>query len=200
MGKPVIGLTGPTGAGKSTVAAALKRLGCAVVDADQIAREIVGRGECLRRLKKAFGEDIAPEGNLDRQILARRAFSDSKSTALLNSITHPAVIAEAKKRIGELERSGCRAVVLDAPLLFESGTQDLCSAVIAVVAPYQVRMRRIMDRDRILEDAARERMSAQHSPEYYLARSDYFLDGSHDRKTVERNAAFLLEKITGDAG
>ncbi|HAH78318.1 MAG TPA: dephospho-CoA kinase [Ruminococcaceae bacterium] len=197
MDKPVIGLTGPTGAGKSTVAAVFRRLGCAVIDADRIARSAVETPACLARLRAAFGPDVAPGGALDRGELARRAFASPQATALLNAITHPAVIAESKRRIAGAREGACRAVVVDAPLLFESGAQTLCTVTVAVTAPEEKRLARILRRDGISEQAARERMGAQHGAEYYTRRADYALDGGRERAAVERAAARLLERILG---
>ncbi len=200
MGKPVIGLTGPTGAGKSTVAAVFRKLGCAVIDADRIAREVVERPACLARLQEAFGRDIAPGGALDRRELARRAFASPQAAAKLNAATHPAVIAEAEKRIARAMKGGCRAVVVDAPLLFESGADRLCGATVAVVAPAEVRLKRIMRRDGIAEGPARERMGAQPGAEYYAGRADHVLDGGLPQTDVEESAARLLGRILGGTG
>lgn len=200
MGKPVIGLTGPTGAGKSTVAAVFRKLGCAVIDADRIARGVVEQPACLARLQEAFGRDIAPGGVLDRRELAHRAFSSPQATAKLDAATHPAVIAEAEKRIALAMESGCRAVVVDAALLFESGAGRLCDATVAVVAPAQVRLARIMRRDGLAEGPARERMGAQHGAEYYAGRADHVLDGGLPQAAVEAAAARLLGRILGGAG
>ena len=200
MGKPpVIGLTGPTGAGKSTVAEALRRLGCAVVDADAAARNVTGQPRCLLKLREAFGADIiGPDGALDRKTLSQKAFAGPEATRLLNSITHPAIFEACIRQIKEAQQKGCRAVILDAPLLFESGAERLCGATIAVTAPPEARLKRIMARDRIGEKLARERMEAQHGEEYYTARADYTFSGTTDWSVLNQKAAELLEKILED--
>lgn len=196
MSKPVIGLTGPTGAGKSTVAAALKKLGCAVVDADRIARETVGEKECLEALRRAFGGDIAgPDGKLDRRLLAQRAFSSPENTRRLNSITHPLILKESVRRIEKEKRNGIRAVILDAPLLFESGADSLCDTTIAVVTSEESRLKRIMARDQITREQALERMKAQHDGAYYTSRAAYPFDGSIGWGEFDGAVAALLERI-----
>lgn len=196
MNKPVIGLTGPTGAGKSTVAAAFAKLGCAVIDADVLARQAVQDPECLAALAGAFGADIvAPDGSLDRRLLAKRAFPSPEKTETLNRITHPAVLKETVRRIAELKKSGAAAVVLDAPLLFESGADSLCDTTVAVTAPPESRLRRIMARDGISEETARERMNAQHPNEYYEQRAAHRFDGCTDYAVLEDGIASLLEEI-----
>lgn len=200
MGKPyVIGLTGPTGSGKSTVAQALQRLGCAIVDADAAARSVAEQPACLAKLKEAFGADITgPDGALDRKTLSKRAFAGPEATRRLNSITHPAIFEACIRQIREAQQAGCKAVILDAPLLFESGAERLCDAVIAVTAAPESRLRRIMARDNIGEDLARARMEAQHGEEYYTQRAGYAFSGSTDWSVLDKKAGELLERILED--
>ena len=197
---PVIGLTGPTGAGKSTVAAAFRKLGCAVVDADRTARLVTDRPECLARLQEAFGRGIVePDGHLSRKELARRAFSSPENTRLLNEITHPAIVSACREQVEQAQSSGeCRAVILDAPLLFESGTQHLCDATVAVITPDDSRRKRIMARDGISEDAARRRMAAQHDNVYYRRNAGYTFDGSTAWDIFDEAAAALLGRVMRD--
>lgn len=196
MIKPVIGLTGPTGAGKSTVAAAFQKLGCIIVDADRIARTIADQPDCLAHLKETFGEDIIrPNGSLDRQKLASKAFCSPQNTAKLNAVTHPAIIAECKKQLAAAQAQNCKAVILDAPLLFESNAQDLCRATVAVITADASRLKRIMARDNISEEAARERMNAQHGCEYYRQKADFTFDGSTDWSMFDEQVGALLDRI-----
>lgn len=198
MNKPVIGLTGPTGAGKSTVAGVLQDLGCSIVDADRIARSITRQPSCLNKLQEAFGADIiGKDGALDRQLLAKRAFSSPENTARLNAITHPAVIAESNRQIAAAAQTECRAVILDAPLLFESGGQALCDATIAVLLAPQSRLRRIMARDGITREQAQARMNAQNPDSYYEENADYIFDGGTDWSVLKDGVASLLNKILG---
>lgn len=199
MLKPVIGLTGPTGAGKSTVASLLRQNGCAVVDADVLAREAAEREDCLAKLKEAFGADlVGNDGRLDRRLLAERAFSTPGNAERLNAITHPAIMADAAERIAAARRSEAKAVVLDAALLFESGADRLCDTTVAVTAPEASRLRRIMARDGITEELARERMKNQHDASYYTERADYAFDGTARWSELSGKAGELLRRILRD--
>lgn len=194
MRKPVIGLTGPTGAGKSTVAGALRKLGCAVIDADRVAREVTDRPECREKLRNSFGKDIVcPDGSLNRGLLAERAFSSPEKTQLLNHITHPAVLKEFTRRMEAEEQSGARAVILDVPLLFESGADSLCDTTVAVITPAESRRKRIMARDGITGEQARKRMDAQHGETYYSGRAAYIFDGSTPLDAFDGAVAALLD-------
>lgn len=199
MNKPVVGLTGPTGSGKSTVAAAFRELGCAVIDADILARKAAQRPDCIAALSSEFGADIvSADGSLDRRLLAKRAFSSPGRTERLNQITHPAIKEETVRRIGELRGGGAKAVILDAPLLFESGADSLCNTTVAVTAPPEIRLKRIMKRDGITEEAAKERMNVQNPNEFYEKRAEYVFDGCAGLCAVKDIAASLLKRILGE--
>lgn len=199
MRKPVIGLTGPTGAGKSTVAAAFRKLGCGVIDADVLAREAVQKQSCLLALSSAFGADILKaDGSLDRALLAKRAFADSEKAKLLNQITHPVILDDTVLKIKELKNSEAIAVVLDAALLFESGADSFCDTTVAVTAPAESRLRRIMKRDKITEKAAGERMNAQNLNEFYEERAKYVFDGCVEYGLLKKRVACLLKQILGE--
>ena len=161
MQMPVIGLTGPTGAGKSTAAGMLAALGCGVVDGDALAREITAPGSpVLTQLAARFGEDIICKGEcLDRALLAERAFADEKSRRDLGLITHPAITALALTRAKALQ--GARAVVFDAAALLESEMAHACDHILVITAPEALRLERILKRGGVSQRAARQRIAAQ---------------------------------------
>ncbi|MGX8701489.1 dephospho-CoA kinase [Caproiciproducens sp.] len=195
----VIGLTGPTGAGKSTVAAAFQKAGCLIVDADRIARETIADEKCLAALKAEFGNDIVGEDNrLNRTLLAQRAFADKKSTERLNAITHPLIKEEMIRKIAEYRQQTAKAIILDAPLLFESGVDSLCTTSVAVAAPVEVRLYRIVNRDSITPELARARMSTQQDDAYYSSRARYQLTGTMSDGDIQERVNQLLERIIGD--
>ena len=165
----VVGLTGPTGAGKSTVADAWRQAGIPIVDADEMARRVVEpHSPCLAALTATFTDAILnADGTLDRRELARRAFADPSATKTLNDITHPAIMAAIRQELENLADNGHALAVLDAPLLFEAGADALCDRVIAVTAPAEMRLARIMARDGIDRDAALLRMHAQPDDAFY---------------------------------
>ena len=173
----IIGLTGLTGAGKSTVAQKLIAYGCYHIDADKVAREVINNNENVKnKLKKRFGNDVInADGTTNRPLLASRAFADEESTNALNEITHPAVIEEIKSIIKDMEEVGYRGIIIDAIALFESGLDSLCDFNVTVIAPKEIRLERIMKRDNITEEKALERINAQKDESFFTSRADFVL-------------------------
>ncbi|MBQ8503102.1 MAG: dephospho-CoA kinase [Clostridia bacterium] len=169
----VIGLTGKTGAGKSTVAEYLRTKGCFIIDGDKIARDILLPGKpAVKELSDFFGEDIIlPDGNIDRRLVAQRAFSTPENTKMLNSVTHPHITKQFKADIIKAEKEGCRAAVIDAAALLESDCKNLCQKIVVVTAPEEIRLQRILKRDGISVEAAMTRIKAQRDDEYYFSRA-----------------------------
>lgn len=188
-----LGLTGPTGAGKSTVARLLEQNGIPLVDADAIARTVTEKGSpVLSALADTFGKDILfPDGSLDRRALAAVAFSSKENTEKLNAVTHPAILARIRRALADATSD---AVVLDAPLLFETGLDALCDHTAAIVADEAVRLARITARDGISEEEAKKRMAVQSDTAFYAARADILLYNNGDRSPAML-AADLLAQI-----
>lgn len=172
-----IGLTGKTGAGKSTVADLLKEKGCYIIDGDVIARQITEKGsEVLPILQKEFGEDILDKnGELIRKKLAQRAFSSKENTAVLNSITHPVIKERSLIEIKNAESLGYKTAIIDAAALLDSDCKDLCDKIIVVTAPEEIRLERILQRDGITPEQAMTRINAQKSDEYYFSHADIII-------------------------
>lgn len=172
-----IGLTGKTGAGKSTVALYLKSKGCLIVDGDLIARQITEKGsEVLLELQNAFGEDILDEnGCLIRKLLAERAFATRESTDKLNSITHPHIKRKCEEEIEKGKKDGYTVFVIDAAALLESSCKELCDKIVVVTAPEDIRLDRILKRDNISISQAQRRINAQKEDEYYFSRADIII-------------------------
>lgn len=173
----IIGLTGLTGAGKSTVAQKLMAYGCYHVDADRVARDVINNNENVKnKLKERFGDDVVnTDGTTNRPVLASRAFADEQSTNDLNAITHPAVTEEIKSIIKDMEEVGYRGIIIDAIALFESGEDALCDFTVAVVAPEDIRLERIMKRDNITKEKALERINAQKDESFFTSKADFVL-------------------------
>lgn len=189
----IIGLTGASGSGKSTVVAAL---GFPVVDADKAARVAVEDKDCLNALVESFGKEILNEDKtLNRKELAKRAFISKEKTDVLNSITHPFIIKIMNDEIEKLKLNGEKAIVLDAPQLFEAKCEDICDVVIGVLADKNIRMKRIIARDNINEDDASIRLSAEKSDEFFKSRCDYVIINNGSVETLKLNADEILRKI-----
>jgi dephospho-CoA kinase len=173
----IIGLTGLTGAGKSTVAQKLMAYGCYHIDADKVAREVINNNENVKnKLKERFGNDVInADGTTNRPVLASRAFASEENTNALNEITHPAVTEEIQSIIKDMEEVGYRGVIIDAIALFESGEDKLCDFTVAVVAPRDIRLERIMNRDNITEEKALERINAQKDEKFFTEKADFIL-------------------------
>ncbi len=191
-----IGLTGQTGAGKSTVSEFAKKMGYKVIDADKVAREVMKSGsECVKRLAEVFGSDIIKDdGSLNRKLLAQRAFSSKENTTILNSITHPAIIARVREYIDIYAKEN-DVILFDAPQLFESGGDRICDSIIAVTAPVDVRLQRILFRDGISEKEALMRINAQFGEDFFRANCDHIIDGSRSLEDVERQFEEIMKKV-----
>ncbi len=191
MNSFILGLTGQTGAGKSTVARFFKENNIPIIDADQIAHSVINdEKQCLADIVLEYGIFVLyANGTLNRKKLAKIVFSDKDKLKRLNQITFPYIIAKIKSTIDQHKKSGESLVVLDAPLMYESGADKLCSTVIAVIADADIRMNRILIRDRLTDDEARNRINSQHQDDFYRSRADHILinDGSIKELAVSLN-------------
>ena len=190
----VIGLTGQTGAGKSTVSEVFQKRGFAVVNADLIARKVAEPSHpCLHEVFAAFGETVrCPDGTLNRKALAAIVFHDRAQLERLNGIMYPHITAMVREAFAEAERQGKIFALLDAPTLFESGEDALCDCIVSVIAPKDVRKQRIMARDGLTASEADARMNAQLSEEFFTEHSDLVIrnDGTiRDLAAAAENAA-----------
>ena len=170
----IYGLTGKTGAGKSTVAALLKEKGWYVIDGDVLARQVTEIGSpVLQTLADAFGADILrPDGSLDRKGLVRKVNSLPDGKQKLDAITHPAIDVLVREDVRKAQNAGFERCVFDAAALLESPSKALCEKIIVVFAPEDVRLARILARDGLSEADARARMRMQKNDDYYLTQAD----------------------------
>lgn len=198
----VIGLTGQTGAGKSTVCTLLTNRGLRVIDADLVARRVVESGEkCLLDLAIEFGIEILnADGTLNRRRLADIAFRDKEKRMRLNQITHPYILAEIQAESEALLRAGATAVFLDAPTLFESGGDALCDKIVSIVAPVEDRIIRIMSRDGLTRNQALARVRAQHHDAFYTERSDFVIENGADLSALRVLVIEMLERFGVGSG
>ena len=197
----LVGLTGGIGSGKSTVAARLAEHGVPVVDADQVAREIVEPGEpALDDLVTHFGERILdPDGRLDRAGLAAIAFVDEEQRAALNAITHPRIGERIAARLQQLDEDGVEIAVLDHPLLLEGDPTGRVDTIVVVLAPEDVRVRRLVEQRGLDEDDVRARMRAQVSDEVRRKVADHVIDNDGDLEVLQERTDALLARLRDEA-
>ena len=185
-GKIVVGITGCTGAGKTSLLHALEREGACILDCDKIYHEMLESDESLRKaLRAAFGGTIfRADGTVDVHALGLIVFQDAEKLATLDAIVRAHVPRECARRMAESDK---KLIGLDAIKLIECGLGAICDATVAVTAPEEVRVRRIMARDGITEEYARARIAAQQAAEYFRAQCG--CEFVNDLPTVEASAA-----------
>ena len=189
----VIGLTGPTGSGKSSLSKTAEKFGFKVIDCDKTAREATKKGtEGLKTLVLAFGEDILlPDGNLNRKALAALAFKDKESTDRLNKTILP-FIADIV-----IKQSHNQDTLLDAPTLFESGINKICNKTVAVLADRDIRLKRIIERDNLTLKEAETRINAGKDEKFFKENADYVLYNNGDKNAFLERFSDILKEITG---
>lgn len=198
MGKAlVVGLTGPIGSGKSSVASIFLSRGYVSVDADKLAKKVVEKGSTtLDVLALKFGEDIInTDGTLNRKMLAKKAFATKESTELLNSITHPAILELVKKEIEENVKLGNTKIIYDAPQLFESGSDSLCSKVLCVIAEKEQRIKRVKKRDNMPQADIENRISVQYSDDFFTEKSDYVIENNSTLEELKIRVDEVIDEI-----
>lgn len=197
--RTVIGLTGPSGAGKGMAGKIFEENGIPCIDTDLVYRKLLmPPSECLDELCVYFGKGItADNGTLDRRKLAKVVFGkgNEEKLAVLNSISHRHILNKVREIIKEYNNNGFFVVAVDAPLLFESGFYSECDLIVSVVAPYHERLSRIVMRDGISEEAAEMRLSAQHDDKYYTERSDYVINNDGDTEKLMLHTLKIIKDI-----
>lgn len=196
----IIGLCGGSGSGKGTVSLFFEKMGFAHVDADAIYREITSSpSDCLRELVLEFGNSIlTKEGALDRRRLAAMVFEgdDSERKRLeLNRISHKYVLRKMREEIRRYAELGIAAVLVDAPLLFESGFDSECEKIVSVIAERDIRIKRITQRDGISDSQAIARINSQISDESLIEKSDYIIVNNGSLSELEEQVTSCAADI-----
>ena len=189
-----VGLTGGIASGKSTVAAMFRELGAHLIDADLLARRAVEPGSpALEEIKREFGpRAVGPDGGLDRAFLRQRIFSDEAARARLNSIVHPRVneLMQAEKTaLGREDPQG--VLLVDVPLLYETGGQDRFAAVVVVYVPREVQIARLMERDRADRGQAEQALAAQMPLEQKRSRAKFVVDNSGSMEETRKQVVVV---------
>lgn len=176
----ILGLTGGIASGKSTVSAYLAQNGALIIDADLIARQVVAKKSSgLKQIVAKFGEEIlTASGELDRKKLGKLVFSNKELLKALTDITGPLIRAEILREIQAAKKAQVKLVVLDIPLLFETGYQTLCDKVMVVTIPSKLQLERVMKRDNLSAAEARKRIANQLPASKRNELADVLIDNS----------------------
>lgn len=201
----VIGLTGGIASGKSLVCGFFRDLGAHVIDADAVAREVVAPGsEALAEIAAAFGSSVLrPDGSLDRRAMADRIFRDPNARLTLNTITHPRI---RRRILQEIEQIGARSpeavVVIDIPLLLDVAPRDAypLDGIVVVHVDEATQRARLMARDGITEDEARQRLAAQRPLREKVAEATWVIDNSGSPEATRRQVEALWRELRHGLG
>lgn len=188
----IVGITGSSGAGKTTICGILKeKYHAEIIDADEIAKKLSKRGTMyLKSIVEYFGDDIVnPQGELKRKELASLIYEDEEKRNQLNKLTFHYVVEEIKQNINKVK--GKELIVIDAPLLFESKLNQICDFVIGVIAEQDTKVERICNRDNISEDVAKKRIQIQIDNDFITENADYIIYNNKDISKLENQ----IEKI-----
>ena len=193
----IIGITGPSGAGKSFVCTYLAKRNIPIIDADEVYHSLLtGGSPCTLALAKEFGKEILDNNRApDRKKLGAIVFSSDEKLQKLNSIVLGFVIDKINEMIAELSAAGEKNVAVDAPTLIESGFHKECDSVVSILAPKEVRIKRICERDGISKDRAILRINAQKNDDFYKNNSDHIIINDADEDTFYKKAEELFCRI-----
>jgi dephospho-CoA kinase len=192
-----IAITGGAGTGKSTVSRMFKELGAVVLDADQIAREAVAVDTpAWQELRRLFGPDFFHEnGTLNRSKLAQRIFADPEARRQINALIHPLVAQELQEKVADLERRGVDLVLVEVPLLFETGREGSFDRVVVVSSSENDQIRRLKSRDHRGDEEIRGILQAQWPLADKVARADYVVDNGGELSFTQEQVKRIWEKL-----
>ena len=197
----ILGLTGQSGAGKGVVASLLKEHGIPAVDADAVYHELLRPpSPCLDELRAEFSDAILnADGTLNRPALSALVFAptDEGKARLrrLNEITHRYVVEQTLAMLEEYEKRGCRAAVIDAPLLIEAGLHRNCDHVIAVLADREIRIARLLERDRLSIEQISARLDAQREVSFYMEHADMLIYNNGTIDELKASVCSLISEV-----
>ncbi|MDB4985681.1 MAG: Dephospho-CoA kinase [Myxococcaceae bacterium] len=203
MTVPVVGLTGGIASGKSTVARAFLERGIPVVDADQLAREVVApASEGLLAIRQAFGDGVLlPDGSLDRRAVGALVFADAALRMKLNAIVHPLVVRLSAERLAALQKETIPYMIYEAPLIVENGLHRTMRALIVVALEVPLQLERLMQRDGLDRAGAMSRIEAQSPLSKKLEAADFVIDNGQSLSSLSAQVdsvhAQLLARFAG---
>jgi L-threonylcarbamoyladenylate synthase len=187
----IIGITGGTGCGKTTLLNSIRKLGGQVIDCDEVYHRLLRHDEAMLSAIETRFPGVVEKGALNRKKLGAIVFNDEQALQDLNAITHAAVKQAVLQEMPPVPS----LIAIDAIALFESGLAGLCDVTVAVTAPVEDRVKRLMNRDNISEDYARSRIAAQHTEDWFRQRCDHVLENSGDLSAFATKCVAFLDEV-----
>ena len=196
----IIGLTGPSGAGKTLFSFFLCAKGCPCINADELYHSmLIPPSILLDAIRREFGDEFFNEnGELDRKALGKFVFSSKEKLEFLNATVLPLVIKKMQKIANDYEKNGAKLLIIDAPTLFEAGYDKSCDITVSILAPENIRVERISERDEISIDDAVLRTNAQKDDSFYYERSDRIIINDSTEDALKEKASALICELLGE--
>ncbi|MCL2077711.1 MAG: dephospho-CoA kinase [Oscillospiraceae bacterium] len=191
----IIGLTGMSGSGKTSASKIFAENGFCVIDCDKQARRVISQPPCADAVRCVFPEGYSDNGEFDRIKMAGLVFSDREKLARYEKIVFPYVIYDINFYILNQAQNGGRNFLLDAPTLYQSGADDLCSKILAVVSDMEICVRRIIKRDGIHRESAVMRLNAQPSVDFYKEKADFIISNDGDEESFLKRIFEIIETL-----
>lgn len=189
----ILGLTGGIASGKSTVSKKLKELGSYIIDADEISREVSDSTEVLKVLEENFGSEIIDQGHLDRKKLREIVFQSEEKRDLLNSVMHPVIVGKIKEEIENNREE--ELIILDVPLLYETGLEYLCDKVLVVYTDEMTQVDRVKSRDGIGKNMAKKIISSQMSLVEKMGKSDMHIENNENLEELLKKVELIYSEL-----
>lgn len=191
----IIGITGNSGSGKSTISKLIsKNYEAKIIDADKIAKKITkNNGEYLQAIRQAFGNDVIKNNELDRKKLADIVFLNRAEKEKLDGLTFEYVVEEIKKELEANQNLDYQYIILDVPLLFESKLDKLCDYTIGVIAPKTEKIKRICKRDKLSKEKALQRLNSQPNDEFFTKNCNTVINNENKEETIKMMNEIMLK-------
>lgn len=191
----IIGITGNSGSGKSTISKLIsKNYEAKIIDADKIAKEMTkNNGEYLQAIRQAFGNEVIKNNELDRKKLADIVFLNRAEKEKLDDLTFEYVVEKIKKELEANQNLDYQYIILDVPLLFESKLDKLCDYTIGVIAPQTEKIKRICKRDKLSKEKALQRLNSQPNDEFFAKNCDIVINNKNKEETIKMVNEIMLK-------
>ena len=191
----IIAITGQSGSGKSSLSNFYKEKGYTVIDCDKVASDIHKNEECQKQLCDYFGEDIITEGIIDKTLLAQKAFSSAENLEKLTEITHPFIIQELLKTANDCFENGENLVFVDGAVIIGHSFEEYCHKFILVLCDKNLQYNRLIERDNITLEQAKNRISKQTNLETLISKSDFVVYNNETIKELENQGEYVLRTL-----